>query len=158
MNIAFPQLYCRAGNLNKNEFQILLKNQCVPRKESHTLQCYCLLQRWKFIEFRCCKGVSTKVFNIIKGSYLAAQWFCSCLTFIFKLQPKQVSNMPIAIHVTVSFWRNKDQRTNENTLLSPVTTITRIPAVIHDSIAFRTSSLGGSSMPTYPKDVKVNVQ
>jgi hypothetical protein len=34
-------------------------------------------------------------------------------------------------------------------LLSPVTTITRIPAVIHESIAFLTSFLGGSSIPTF---------
>lgn len=35
------------------------------------------------------------------------------------------------------------------TLLSPVTTITRMPAVMHESIAFLTSSLGGSSIPTF---------
>lgn len=35
------------------------------------------------------------------------------------------------------------------TLLSPVTTITRMPAVMHESMAFFTSSLGGSSIPTY---------
>lgn len=38
------------------------------------------------------------------------------------------------------------------TLLSPVTTITRMPAVMHESIAFFTSSLGGSSIPTFKRD------
>lgn len=37
-------------------------------------------------------------------------------------------------------------------MLSPVTTITRMPAVIHESIAFLTSSLGGFSIPTYIRE------
>lgn len=40
------------------------------------------------------------------------------------------------------------------TLLSPVTTITRMPAVIQESIAFFTSSRGGSSIPTYTRGEK----
>lgn len=45
--------------------------------------------------------------------------------------------------------KNKKVCRSLRTLLSPVTTITRMPAVIHESMAFLTSSLGGSSIPTY---------
>jgi hypothetical protein len=36
----------------------------------------------------------------------------------------------------------------DHTLLSPVTTMTRIPADLQSAIALFTSSLGGSSIPT----------
>lgn len=44
------------------------------------------------------------------------------------------------------------------TLLSPVTTITRIPAVIHERMAFFTSSLGGSSIPTFELLKGINIR
>lgn len=44
------------------------------------------------------------------------------------------------------------------TLLSPVTTMTRMPAVIHESIALLTSSLGGSSIPTFKSIIRKIMQ
>lgn len=53
---------------------------------------------------------------------------------------KEITKKKLSIH---QFWV---------TLLSPVTTITRMPAVMQESMAFLTSSLGGSSIPTLMKE------
>lgn len=108
------------------------------------MQCYWLLQGWKFFKFRSSIRLSCKICQVTKCPYLPAQCFSGNLKISSSLEKKSATNMQ----------HSQEIETYKNhllliTLLSPVTTIRRMPAVMQESIALFTSSLGGSSIPTY---------
>lgn len=127
----------------------------IPCKKWHTLQCYSLLQCWKFFKLRSSVRMFSKIYQMVKSTYLAAKWLGGGLI-------KQEVKLDNTYGILKDKMNKKVFRTLR-TLLSPVTTMTRMPAVIHESMAFLTSSLGGSSIPTYirdnrnPETKKVNI-
>lgn len=46
----------------------------IPCKKWHTLQCYSLLQCWKFFKLRSSVRMFSKIYQMVKSTYLAAKW------------------------------------------------------------------------------------
>lgn len=84
---------------------------------------------------------------MIKSTNSSTERLCSCLAqekikhFTHKVKTEE--------NISLNEITEKVFLTEMLTLLSPVTTITRIPADIQDSMAFLTSFLGGSSIPIF---------
>ena len=69
---------------------------------------------------------------------------------------KPLNNSMLNIHVTIEYVSKLSYCTaHELTLLSPVMTITRIPAPLQSLIESMTSARGGSNIPTTPTNVQL---
>lgn len=141
--------------------------QHIPWKESQFSNCHCLLHGGQFLKFWSSVWLPRQVIKWIKYSNTPADWFCCCLqtqthliyfvsklhflpskTFSSQLSTIEYAGRHIQHHLNLS-------GAGSSTLLSPVTTMTRMPADLQVAMAFLTSSLGGSNIPTYQSTDKV---